>query len=100
VLYIFLGRPRRRWEDNIKNNLQEVGGGYGDWIELAQNRDRWRALVSVVKKFWIYNQLDALFSLFSMYLFSTSTCFKRQALIIRREQLYQYILWCNTLKIK
>ena len=40
-----LGRPRRRWEDNIKMDLQEVGGG---WMELAQDRDRWRALVSRV----------------------------------------------------
>ena len=39
-----LGRPRRRWEDNIKMNLQEMGGGCGDWMELAQDRDRWRAL--------------------------------------------------------
>jgi hypothetical protein len=43
------GRPRRRWEDNIKMSFQEVGGGRGDWIELAQDRDRWRALVSTVK---------------------------------------------------
>ena len=43
-----LGRPRRRWEDNIKVDLQEVGGGYGDWMELAQDRDRWRALVNTV----------------------------------------------------
>ena len=43
-----MGRPRRRWEDNIKMNLQEVGGGCGDWMELAQDRDRWRALVSRV----------------------------------------------------
>jgi hypothetical protein len=41
--------PRRRWEDNIKMNLQEVGGGRGDWMELAQDRDRWRALVGTVK---------------------------------------------------
>jgi hypothetical protein len=40
-----LGRPRRRWEDNIKMDLQEVGGGRGNWKELAQDRDRWRALV-------------------------------------------------------
>ena len=39
-----LGRPRRRWEDNIKMHLQEVGGGHGDWMELAQDKDRWRAL--------------------------------------------------------
>jgi hypothetical protein len=42
-----LGRPRRRWESNIKIDLQEVGCGV-DWIELAQDRDRWRALVNVV----------------------------------------------------
>jgi len=43
-----LGRPRRRWVDNIRMNLQEVGCGYMDWIELAQDRDRWRTLVSAV----------------------------------------------------
>ena len=37
-----LGRPRRRWEDNIKMDLEEVGSGCGDWVELAQDRDRWR----------------------------------------------------------
>jgi hypothetical protein len=46
-----LGRSRRRWEDNIKMDLQEVGGSYGDWMELAQDRDRWRALVSMVMNF-------------------------------------------------
>ena len=44
-----LGRPRRRWEDNIRMDLQEVGCGYVDWIGLAQDRDRWRALVSAVR---------------------------------------------------
>ena len=43
-----LGRRRRRWEDNIKMDLREVGGGCGDWMELAQDRERWRALVSTV----------------------------------------------------
>ena len=43
-----MGSPRRRWEDNIKMDLQEVGGGRGDRMELAQDRDRWRALVSTV----------------------------------------------------
>jgi len=46
-----LGRPRHRWEDNIKMDLKEVGGGCGDWVELAQDRDRWRALVSIVRNF-------------------------------------------------
>ena len=46
-----LGRPRRRWEDNIKMDLQEVGVGCGDWMELAQDRDRWRTLVSTVMNF-------------------------------------------------
>jgi len=41
-----LGRPRYRWEDNIKMDLQEVGCGGMDWIELTQDRDRWRALVN------------------------------------------------------
>ena len=44
-----LGRPRRRWEDNIKMDLQEVRGGCGDWMELAQDWDRWRALVGTVR---------------------------------------------------
>ena len=43
-----LGRPRRRWEDNIKMDMQEVGCGGMDWIELVQDRDRWRALVNAV----------------------------------------------------
>ena len=43
-----LGRPRRRWEDNIRMDLREVGCGCVDWMELAQDRDRWRALVSAV----------------------------------------------------
>ena len=43
-----LGRPRRRWEDNIKMDLQDVGCGGVDWIELAQDKDRWRALVRAV----------------------------------------------------
>ena len=46
-----LGRPRRRWDDNIKMDLQEVGSGCGYWMGLAQDRDRWRALVSTVMNF-------------------------------------------------
>ena len=42
------GRPRRRWEDNIQMDLQEVGYGFMDSIELAQEKDRWRALVNAV----------------------------------------------------
>ena len=43
-----LGRPRRRWDDNIRMDLREMGRGCVDWMELAQDRDRWRALVSAV----------------------------------------------------
>ena len=43
-----MGRPRLRWKDNIKMDLQEVGGACRDWMDLAQDRDRWRALVSTV----------------------------------------------------
>ena len=46
-----LGRPSRRWQDNIKMDLQEVGGVGGNWMELAQDRDRWRALVNTVMNF-------------------------------------------------
>jgi hypothetical protein len=46
-----LGRPRRRWEDNIKMDLQEIGGGHGDWMELAQDRDSLRTLVGTVRNF-------------------------------------------------
>ena len=46
-----LERPRRRWEDNIKMDLQEAGCWGMDWMELAQYRDRWRALVSTVMNF-------------------------------------------------
>ena len=46
-----LGRPRSRWENNIKMALQEVGGVRGDWMELAQDRDGWRALVGTVRNF-------------------------------------------------
>ena len=44
-----MGRPRRRWVDNIRMDLQEMGCGYVDWIALAQDRDRWRTLVSAVR---------------------------------------------------
>ena len=50
-----LGRPRRRWEDNIKMDLRQMGGGCGDWMKLAQDRDRWRALVSTLKNFRVPN---------------------------------------------
>jgi hypothetical protein len=46
-----LERPRRRREDSIKMDLQEVGGVRGDWMELAQDRDMWRALVATVRNF-------------------------------------------------
>ena len=46
-----LGRPRCRWEDNIKMDLQKVRKGFGDWMELVEDMDRWRALVSTVMNF-------------------------------------------------
>ena len=46
-----LGRPRRKWEDNIKMDFRKVGGGRGDWKALAQDRDGWRALVGTVRNF-------------------------------------------------
>ena len=49
-----LGRPRRRWEDNILMDVQEVRCGGMYWIELAQMRDRWRTLVNAVMNFWFH----------------------------------------------
>jgi hypothetical protein len=48
-----LGRPRRRWVDNIKMDLGEIGWDGSDWIELAQDRDQWRALVNTVMNLWV-----------------------------------------------
>jgi len=48
-----LGRPRCRWEDNIKMDLQEMRCGGMDWIDLAQDRDRWRTLMNAVMKLWV-----------------------------------------------
>jgi hypothetical protein len=52
-----LGRPRRRWEYNIKMDLEEVGGGCGDWMERAQDRDRWRTIVNTVMNCEYSNEL-------------------------------------------
>jgi len=52
-----LGRPRLRWEDNIKMDLQEVACGGMDWIDLAQDRDRWRALVNAVMNLRVHKML-------------------------------------------
>ena len=49
-----VGRPRRIWKNNIKMDLEEVGRGCGDWMELAQDRDRWRALVSTGMNFRVF----------------------------------------------
>ena len=48
-----LRRPRLRWEDNSKLDLQEVGCGGMDWIDVAQDRDRWRSLVDMVVNLWV-----------------------------------------------
>jgi hypothetical protein len=48
-----LGSQRLRWEDNIKIHLQEVGWGGVEWIDLGQDRERWRAVVSAVMNFWV-----------------------------------------------
>ena len=48
-----LGRPRHRWKDNVKMDLQEVGCGSMGWIELAQDRNRWWALVNALMNLWV-----------------------------------------------
>jgi hypothetical protein len=48
-----LGRPRHRWEDGIRMDLREIGWGSVDWIQLAQDRDQWRAVVNMVMSLWV-----------------------------------------------
>ena len=48
-----LGRPRRRWEDNVRMDLKEIGIDTKNWVHSAQDRDYWRALVNVALKFWV-----------------------------------------------
>jgi hypothetical protein len=48
-----LGRPRRRWVDNVKMNLLEIGWGGVEWVGLAQERNKWRALVNAVMNLWV-----------------------------------------------
>jgi hypothetical protein len=50
------GRPRRRWEDEIRMDLREICWGSVDWIQLAQDRDRWQALVNTVMSLWVLAQ--------------------------------------------
>jgi hypothetical protein len=54
-----LGRPRHRWVDNIKMYLREMGWGGMDWIDLAQDRDQWRALVDTVINLWFHKMLGS-----------------------------------------
>ena len=48
-----LGRPRRRWEDNIRMNLEEIGMNAGNWVDSAQDRNYWRALVNAALNLWV-----------------------------------------------
>jgi hypothetical protein len=48
-----VGRPRRRWEDNIEMGLRLIGWEFVEWIHLAQDRDKWRAVVNTVMNFWV-----------------------------------------------
>jgi hypothetical protein len=76
-----LGRPRRRWEDNMKMDVQEVGGGRGNWKELAQDRDRWRALVSTVKNHQLLKKHSAPWSKYMTQRRSSVTAPKKTAQI-------------------
>jgi hypothetical protein len=68
-----LGRPRRRWEDNIKMDLREVGCGGADWIDLAQDRDRWRALVYTVMNLRVPQNVGYFLSSLGHFSFSGRT---------------------------
>ena len=77
-----LERPRRRWVDNIRMDLQEVGCGYVDWIGLAQDRDRWRTLVSAVM-----NLSSDLLSGASKFRHHTQPCYKRSISLVSSSNL-------------
>jgi len=68
-----LGRPRRRWVDNIRMDLQEVGCRYMDWIGLAQDRDRWRTLVSAVMNLWVQRNVGNFLTSYKPVSFSRRT---------------------------
>jgi hypothetical protein len=70
-----LRRPKRRWEDNIKMDLQEVGWGGMDWIDLAQDRDRWRAVVNAVMKLGVPYSAGNFLSSWGTIRFSRRTLF-------------------------
>ena len=72
-----LGRPRRRWEDNIKTDLQEVGCGGIDWIELAHDKDRWRALVNAVMNLRVPQNAENFLASWEAVSFSRRTLFHR-----------------------
>jgi hypothetical protein len=57
-----LGRPRRRWENNIRMDLREIDWGGMDWIDLAQDRDQWRALVNTVMNLWVLQNVSKFLS--------------------------------------
>ena len=68
-----LERPRRRWEDNIKMDLREVGWGGMDWINLAQDRDRWQTLVNAVMNLWVPSDTGNFLSSLGRVSFSVRT---------------------------
>jgi hypothetical protein len=61
-----LGKPRRRWVDNIKMDLREIGWDCMDWIDLAQDRDQWRALVNTVMNFRVPQNIYLIYNIYSL----------------------------------
>jgi hypothetical protein len=76
-----LGRPRRRWVDNIQMDLLEIGWGSVDWIALAQDRDKWRALVNAVMNLWVPQNAGKLSSGYMIGGLSSSSQFHRVSLL-------------------
>jgi hypothetical protein len=86
-----LGRPRHRWEDNIKMDLREVGCGGADWINLAQDRDRWRALMYMVMNLRVPQNAGNFLSSLGHFSFSGRTLLHGVSYIVQHRQLVKII---------
>jgi hypothetical protein len=88
-----MGRPRHRWEDNIKMDLQAVGCGVMDWIELAQDRDRWQALVNAVMNLPVPQNAGNFLTICKLVTFSRRTLLRGVSIIAYHTTRWEWHTW-------